>query len=316
LDQAHLSVLKGAKVWASLMIWLMPAHAMAQLDDAQWVSPDADLVSVLQSARGECLALPDDPEARMSVLTGRAAFRSSTLMGGHAARRGLSCNSCHRNGHGNPDFFIEALSDQPGQVDVTNGVFSSHRDDSTFNPVPIPTLVNAGSKPEFGTVIRTETLRAFISGILNEEFDARPPPTIVFEGLAAYIESLESGACPEEATAPYTLEAHWHDIDTLYQLISWHLNNDSPETVEFLIGALRHELGRISQHFVGQNQLPARLKFLSMALNGFQLLLATGNTDMGTAFASLRVSLDDLGRDLAAKADDSLYNPEILKLVD
>ena len=68
----------------------------------------------------ECFALPRDAKERRSAEIGRVAFRAPLLLGGQAARGGLSCASCLRNGPGNPDFHFPgisaaALRTSPGQ---------------------------------------------------------------------------------------------------------------------------------------------------------------------------------------------------------
>jgi len=267
---------------------LIATSSLAQLDDAQWVHPDADIDAVLGSAPSECMALPADTVKQMSVLTGRAAFRSSTLMGGHAARRGLSCNSCHRNGHGNPDFFITALSDQPGNVDVTNGVFSSHRDDGVFNPVPIPNLLDAGDKSDFGTMVQTDSLQAFITGILSEEFDARPPPEPVFDGLVAYVKALRSNACPDETRAVQNLETEWRDVEAFFDLLVWHNGQGDSATIAFMIGALRHQLERVSQRLEDKD-VETGIVRLSLQLRQFN------ESPESAELARLRADMDRLG---------------------
>jgi hypothetical protein len=277
----------SGRLWLAVLFVASSTSSWAQLDDAQWVHPDADMEAVLSHAPTECLALPDDPAKQQSVLTGRAAFRSSTLMGGHAARRGLSCNSCHRNGHGNPDFFIAALSDQPGNVDVTNGVFSSLRDDSVFNPIPIPNLLDAGNKSEFGTMIQTNNLRAFITGILSEEFDARLPPEPVFDGLVAYVNALRSDTCPDEMQAVQNLKTEWRDVEAFFDLLVWHHGQGNAETINFMIGTLRHQLGRVSQR-LDDDEKRLSLSRLSRQIKDFE------KEPTGEELARLRVSLDQL----------------------
>jgi hypothetical protein len=277
----------SGRLWLAVLLVASSTSSWAQLDDAQWVHPDADMEAVLSHAPAECLDLPDDSATQQSVLTGRAAFRSSTLMGGHAARRGLSCNSCHRNGHGNPDFFIAALSDQPGNVDVTNGVFSSHRDDGAFNPVPIPNLLDVGGKSEFGTVIQTNNLRAFITGILSEEFDSRLPPDPVFDGLVSYVEALRSDTCPDEMQAVQNLQTEWRDVEAFFDLLVWHHGRGDAETMNFMIGAIRHQLGRVSRR-LDDDEKRLSLSRLSWQFKDFE------KDPSGEELARLRVSLDQL----------------------
>jgi tetratricopeptide (TPR) repeat protein len=66
----------------------------------------ASLERALSAEPAECLVEPAGAEARRSVAIGRIAFRAPLLLGGQAARAGMSCATCHRNGRGNPDFLF------------------------------------------------------------------------------------------------------------------------------------------------------------------------------------------------------------------
>ena len=72
------------------------------------------------------------------ILTGEALFHTPSLLGGQAAKAGISCASCHVNGQGNPHFQFPGISGQPGTADATHNFFSSHRGDDKFNPVSHP----------------------------------------------------------------------------------------------------------------------------------------------------------------------------------
>jgi hypothetical protein len=82
----------------------------------RWLAPDADKVKLLTSIPRSCDERTTAGDERQIVL-GKLAFESPALLGGAAARMGLSCSSCHLNGRGNPDFFIEGVSDKPGTAD-------------------------------------------------------------------------------------------------------------------------------------------------------------------------------------------------------
>jgi hypothetical protein len=108
--------------------------------EARWLAPGA-VYQGLTREPSECFARPTDPAERRRAEIGRAAFRTPLLLGGQAARAGLSCASCHRNGRGNPDFLFPGLSGPPGTADITASLMSSHRGDGRFNPKPIPTYL-------------------------------------------------------------------------------------------------------------------------------------------------------------------------------
>ncbi|MFL6729987.1 MAG: hypothetical protein ACJ8EZ_08675, partial [Sphingomicrobium sp.] len=84
-------------------------RAQLPIREARWLQ-SPDLVADLTTQPPECLAWPADTAQRSSVAVGRALFRSPLLLGGQAARAGLSCASCHRNGRSNPHFHFPGIS--------------------------------------------------------------------------------------------------------------------------------------------------------------------------------------------------------------
>ena len=108
----------------------------------RWIAPQADAVKALTIAPVACETPPPRmPDGQSLKLTlGRIAFESPALLGGAAARMGLSCSSCHINGRGNADFFIAGVSGAPGTADVTSSLFSKVRGNDALDPVPIPDL--------------------------------------------------------------------------------------------------------------------------------------------------------------------------------
>ncbi len=167
----------------------------------RWLAPGADRVAAMTIVPSECLRLPTDPDEAWRVEVGRAAFRTPLLLGGQAARAGLTCEACHRSGRGNAVFHFEGVSGQPGTADVTSSILSSHRGDGADNPRPIPDL--SGPRDAL-RVSQAPTGRApehFIDGLITEEFDGAPPPPPVLDGLAAYVRALSPQACPRPATS-------------------------------------------------------------------------------------------------------------------
>ncbi|OYU69322.1 MAG: hypothetical protein CFE28_04470 [Alphaproteobacteria bacterium PA2] len=195
----------GGLAWAQL-----PATALRA---ERWIAPGSDRVMVLSREPTECLAWPSDPARRLSVAVGRAAFRDPLLLGGQAARAGVSCESCHRAGRGNPDFHFPGVSGAAGTADVTSSLFSSHRGDGVDNPKPIPDLSVEKSRLKVAQDRSSGDLERFIAGLVTEEFDGRPPPAAVLSGLADYVRALDPRACPAQASRPITAQDLLADVD-------------------------------------------------------------------------------------------------------
>ena len=163
---------------------------------ARWIAPGADKARLLSEKPSECLAKAQTPELAYQVEIGRAAFNTPLLLGGQASRAGLQCESCHRGGRTNPQFFFPHVSGKPGTADVTTSVFSSHRGDGIDNPKPIPDLSGPRALLKVSRDPKKPDLRNFIHGLVTQEFDGAEPPPAVMDGLAAYVRSLTPEACP------------------------------------------------------------------------------------------------------------------------
>jgi hypothetical protein len=178
------------------------------LRDALWTAPGAERAHDLTHAPPECLGEGGD---RQAIELGRALFRSPTLLGGPAARIGLSCAACHTNGRTNARFFLPELTDRPGAADVTSEWSSAVRGDGTMNPRPIPDLVGVGARATFGSGGET-SLRAFVHSVIVEEFQGAEPPPRALDGVIAYLEALDADACPAQATQPLSLAESADDV--------------------------------------------------------------------------------------------------------
>ena len=294
------------------------------LDDLKWIDPAANRLAALTRAPSECLVRPSDPELASLIALGRIAFRSPVLLGGIAARSGMSCNTCHRNGHGNPTFFVAGVSGEAGTVDVTGGLFSRTRDDGEFNPVPIPSLVDAASKPSFGSVVPKDDLRAFLLAVVMDEFQGQRPSDAVTEGLLAYLKALRSSACPmpverradgpadEPAEEIVSLERDALDLETAFDTILWGLKGQDVATAEFALLALRAALGRIHQRFSTNERAADGLLEVSRALTAIRSMLETRPVEASQALGQTRDALRRVIRDLHGRSSKSFYNPEFL----
>ncbi len=196
----------------------------------------------------ECFTPPTDPAQRRSAEIGRIAFRAPLLLGGQAARVGLSCSSCHRNGRGNPDFHFPGISAAAGTADVTASLLSSHRGDGKFNPKPIPDLAGDPAKRIVSRDSAKPDLQRFIHGLITQEFDGPEPPPTVLKGVTAYVRSIDARNCgPRDVD--FTADVLLNEVDSALRLAR---SEPDRATARVLIGAARSNLGRIDERF----QLP------------------------------------------------------------
>jgi hypothetical protein len=217
----------------------------------RWITPGADAVRILTRRPVECLAIPADPEAAYRVEVGRAAFRDPLLLGGQAARAGIACDSCHRNGRSNPDFTFPGLSGAPGTADVTSFVFSTHRGDHIADPRPIPDLGGPKARLKVDRSPGSPALRTFVHGLVAEEFEGAEPPPAVLDGLAAYVRALDPAACPGAGTEAVTAQGAVADALRAAEAARAALARRDGATALAMIRAARAQLGDLAERFNG-----------------------------------------------------------------
>ncbi|HYD38178.1 MAG TPA: hypothetical protein VEA60_11225 [Allosphingosinicella sp.] len=223
------------------------------ISEARWLAPGS-LYKGLSREPAECFLPPADPVLRRRAEIGRVAFRTPLLLGGQAARAGLSCAACHRNGRGNPDFVFPGLSDRPGTADVTASLMSSRRGDGRFNPRPIPDLGGPRPTLKVSRDPAERKLEVFIRGLVVEEFDGPEPPAKVLDGLAAYVRALSPGGCRGGARR-VSLASRLALVESAVALAS----AETGETRRLLLAAARSQLGEIDERFAIPGGEPARL---------------------------------------------------------
>ena len=226
---------------AALLLCAAADQPDVPIRDARWTRAP-NLVADLTRQPAECVKLPREMEQRRSVAIGRAAFRSPLLLGGQAARAGVSCASCHRNGRGNPHFHFPGLSGEPGTADVTASLMSKLRGDGAFNPKPIPDL--AGNSPKVSRDPTRDDLRRFIRGLIVEEFDGPEPPPAVLGGVTAYVRALAASNCPAAPDVAVTL---WEMLSDTEAAVTAARTAGDPATERVMLAAARATLGTIDE---------------------------------------------------------------------
>ena len=264
-------------------------------DITRWALPDADFVAVLSEEPNECLT--DNPSDNQ--IMGRLAFRSPFLLGGQAARRGLTCQACHGQGQVNSHFFVVGLSETPGTADVTSFHFSDVLGDESFNPVPIPSLADDIEGVDFDPAV--PDLDKFVTRLITKEFTGPVPSPQVQASLLAYLRGLTDTPCAtptlkSEALLEYKLRVIEQSFDMLGG------SNLPQEAFDFMVAALRVELGRLHIRFPNDQPLQDDLEALSQTLRGMSVAeLKTAHQDWA-----------GLTPKLSAAYKRSLFNPIII----
>jgi cytochrome c peroxidase len=290
------------------LVWAAPAAAqvaepVAGLGESRWLAPAA-LAAQLSSRPTEALRIEQaGGRASLQVELGRLAFRAPQALGGTARREELSCDSCHAGGHVNAGFFVPGLSAEPGTVDVTHALFNPWREDHLANPVAIPSLRGAAAKEGYGREARFASLRDFIRHVMVDEFAADEPPAWLLDALLAYVAQLMPTTA---ADLPVTLAADLADAVRFLDVLEAALaERDEPKT-EFVIGALRFQLGRLHQRFA-----PPGGEAAQAVLVAWSRALAEARDPQAVAGLRRRIAAER--GVLAAAESGSFYDPAILR---
>ena len=121
---------------------------------------------------------------------GDMLFSSSAILGGVARQAGMSCETCHQQGHNNPKLFIPGLSSRPGTFDVTGALFNPKADNGVFDPVTPPSLRGAKYLAPYAHDGRFPTLREFIRNAIVNEFVGPEPSAQILDALETYIKEI------------------------------------------------------------------------------------------------------------------------------
>ena len=260
-----------------------------------WISASTDPVQHLTRQPESCLTEPNDPAVRR----GELLFNSPLLLGGQAAKAGLSCASCHRNGRGNPDFVFSGISGAPGTADVTSGLFSKVRADQVFNPVIIPDLALPEGQKNVDRA-REGTLEIFLAAQIVEEFSGEVPSSPIIADLASYLRALDADACDSDALKPQT----WRDELGRLRAGGEYVSQPSAGSNVAYRSAMRTALGRLFERYPGREFDALRQAMVSLSRE-------LGQNDVPDDLMS---RLDDLESALAAGESQSLYDPNQLEL--
>lgn len=271
-----------------------------------WLAPQADQVAALTTAPPECLSPVADPRVRLSVEIGRAAFRTPTVLGGQAARAGLSCDTCHRAGRGNRDFLFPGVSGPPGTADVTSSLFSSHRGDGVDDPRPIPDLSGGRLK------VAPADLPPFLHGLITEEFDGPEPPAAVMAGLVAYVRALSPSACPRANAEAVSVKRLMSDTRRALAAADALAARDDRPAAVVMVAAARARLFLIDERYAGLARDQRRLRAADRRLAQIAQALREDHPSVRRDLARWSADSVKLEAALTRREARSLFDPNHL----
>jgi len=313
LDRQGAAVLAATAV-AAVGLAAAAGPDLSAIHLARWLAPGADRVRALTTQPTECLRPARSADEAYAIEVGRAAFRSPLLLGGQAARAGVACDNCHRNGRNNPEFDFPGLSGAPGTADVTSALFSAHRDDGIDNPKPIPDLSGPRAALKISQAPSDGALEHFIHGIVREEFEGAEPTPAVLSGVATYVRALSPAACPAAAREPLTPATYAANARRAVAAAIAALDRKDAPTAAFLTEAARTPLGLIDERYDAPQSADARAALRAADL---ELAAAADAIRAGAPHARERLVAWLAGepvwmRIVEREAPESLFNPKRL----
>ncbi|MEO9469682.1 hypothetical protein [Parasphingorhabdus sp.] len=310
---------RGSKLLGFLFIIAGSSALFAQsakdhsIGATKWLAPD-----------GRVAALTTSPIVRLSIknitpakvtkyAAGESLFHTPTLLGGQAAKAGISCASCHTSGRTNIHFQFPGVSGAPGTADVTHSFFSSVRGNETLDPVPIPDLTQPG---KISHDPGDAQLEKFVRDLIVEEFDGVEPGQAVLDAISFYIRSLaaptdENG---EMQIAPLTIVVHFDRAEEAFESAISYWQDGDRNMASLLFAGARHQLRLMHERF-DLEDLRKEQKALEKLGQKLGVIQRATLTSEPLPYNLLQEWTDGFSRardTLGETADQSLYNPEIL----
>ncbi len=285
------------------------ANDLLALKEQAWLSADITndhKLLALTTAPIECV----NPNAPAISTLGRLAFESSALLGGQAARMGLSCASCHPSGRTNPNFFLKNISTTPGSADVTHGFFSSTGGNNTLTPVMIPDL----AKPNQSKIKNrwSDEFRNKLHQLITVEFDGQHAPTLIIDALQTYLANTDTRYCQEteEQLIPIRLSGDLHRLEENIDSLT---NYPEKNVNQLLIRIARKRLETIYLRYTNlENQKPSTdLITFSRQLEELSLS-KIGHKEQIQSLKRWRKQTNKLFAALKQYEALSMYNPSVI----
>lgn len=234
-------------------------------------------------------------------------FATPTLLGGQAAKAGLSCSSCHINGRDNPYFLLAGVSGVAGTADVTNSFFSAARGNARFDPVVIPDLARPG---KVSRDVEGRALEAFIRNLIVEEFGGDEPTPAMLAALAAYVRAVRP--CAAEPMLARRLTDQLAAIEDGMTGAALMIDRGDRPGVRLSIAAMRHQLGLIAERYAGRRFMGDRAALLA-ASRELQMIGDREFVRLRPALARWKLDFDKrLAKRLRRDENGSLYEAKHL----
>lgn len=289
--------------------WLADSGRLEALSTERYVDREAVYSAALSSGLADSYASPE--VMRNDLLAGELLFKAPLLLGGQAAKAGISCHSCHVNGTDNPHFLFPAISGEAGTADATHSFFSKSLGNGVFDPIAIPDLTKQG---KVAHSMQSGELEAFLTTIVIGEFSGEPVSPKVIAPIAAYVRALRlSGANQEPLNRPRSLVRDITDLQLTVAQASRRVGAGENEVAVLLLSSAQSQAQAIYErlHLPSHSTLRDWLIARSREMSGLRQRLKAGELLIEGELLALQERLSK-GPDFSKAAHDSLYNSQVL----
>ena len=222
-------------------LWAEPLAPPPLPNELAWVFTTNNPVKAVIERPVECVNIPVEPMRRAQFILGRLAFESPALLGGQAARMGLSCASCHPSARTNKHFFIKNISGAAGTADVSENFFSSQGGNDYFAPVAIPDLADRANMQFLDR--DTPKFREKLLRLVTVEFDGQPPSTTTLDALQIYLQQVDQKHCDDKnKTIAKTWQQDWSRLFDAVELIERAIEDENNKQLLFVVRMARLRL--------------------------------------------------------------------------
>lgn len=300
------------------------ANGPLALHAQSWLADDkAAQFEILSQPYAKAPAHFANREEERAYQIGEALFRTPIVLGGQAAKARISCNSCHLSGGDNAHFLFPNISGAAGTADVSNSFFSSFRGNQNFDPVVIPNLRKKGKI----SVHNEAELRAFIYGLIVEEFNGNIPSKEAMDALIVYLQKIAPNNIKADANEAQSTQKDSNIlsvrdpiriIEQSIDNIEYNVKNDDPNMAVLLIAAIRHQMGLIHERYQHPQLENTQIKLLNLSQKLALISNILRDKNSGNAARLMRLKqwnqeFQTVRTELIKNENLSLYSPENLR---
>jgi len=289
--------------------WLADNARLEALSTERYVDREALYLAALNGGLADGYASPED--LRNDLLAGEFLFEAPLLLGGQAAKAGISCHSCHVNGTDNPHFLFPAISGEPGTADTTHSFFSKSLGNRVFDPVAIPDLTMAG---KVAHRLESRELEVFLATIVLGEFSGAAASPKVIAPIATYVRALRlAGGNQEKLSRTRRLAQDLGDLRLTIDQAVHRVGSGEGDVAALLLSSAQSQVQAIHErlHRPSHESFRSWLIARSREMGRLRQRLNAGKEPLESAILALQERVRS-APDFSRAQEDSLYNARVL----